>query len=806
MNITDLNGVGAKRAHALQSAGIFTVEDLLNYFPRDYDDRSKIKTVAELLPEAVNTIRGVIAYEPESVNLKRYNITRIKIKDHTGVLEIIWFNQPYLKKNFQKGSEYIFTGKVRLNGPNLQMQAPDYEIVGETLLTGGRIVPMYPPQKQYSQKTFRALIYKALNAFDQKNKETLPADILEKYDLADRDTAIRNIHFPESDEMFLTARRRLVFEELFFMQIALLEIKNAVAEQAGILFEETDYAPILDKLPFALTNAQAATLCDIKSDFTSGRRMNRLIQGDVGSGKTAVAFAAAYLAAKNGFQTALMAPTDVLATQHFSHCVQLFAPLGYETVLLTGSIGAKARREALAKISDGTAAIIIGTHALIQKGVTYHRLGLCITDEQHRFGVNQRMRLTQKGETAQFSPFCDIKNQLENPAILEIMALSEFENSIERAEKKAQEYSRDKKQQIFGWHENGEITGVCGFTIHKEKIEITTIAVSENSRNRGIGSAMISALWTKYKLVIEAETDDDAVGFYKKCGFKAVATKKRGGTSRYKCTLTNGGESTSLPHTLVMSATPIPRTLGLILYGDLDISIIGELPPGRQEIKTYCVTSQYRERVNGFILKETEQNRQAYVICPAIEESELNSVTAYTSELSKALPNIKIAQLHGKMKPAEKQEVMDDFKANKIQVIVSTTVIEVGINVPNATLMIVENAERFGLSQLHQLRGRVGRGSLQSYCVLLTDAKNNQTTTRMKAMTQTTDGFKLAELDLEQRGAGDFFGTRQHGLPAFKIANLYRDLDILEQAQEAARNLERGQLCQFYKQIFIPTV
>ncbi|MCL1862900.1 MAG: ATP-dependent DNA helicase RecG [Defluviitaleaceae bacterium] len=644
MDITNLKGVGAKRAHALQSAGIFKVEDLLNYFPRDYDDRSKVKTVVELMPESINTIRGVIAHDPESVNLKRYNITRIKIKDHTGLLEIIWFNQPYLKKNFIKGSEYIFTGKVRQNGPTLQMQAPDYELVGETQLTGGRIVPMYTTPKGYSQKTFRALIYKTLELCAKNlTQENLSEELRKKYGLCNREYAVRNIHFPESDEAFLTARRRLVFEELFFMQIALLEIKNTVAEQEGIALEETDYTQILDKLPFSLTNAQAATLDDIKNDFTSGRRMNRLIQGDVGSGKTAVAFCAAYLAAKNGFQTAIMAPTDVLASQHFAHCVELFVPLGYEAVLLTGSVGTKARREALAKIRDGTADIIIGTHALIQKGVSYHNLGLCITDEQHRFGVNQRMRLTQKGE---------------------------------------------------------------------------------------------------------------------------------------------------MPHTLVMSATPIPRTLGLILYGDLDISIIGELPPGRQEIKTYCVTSQYRERIGGFILKETEQSRQVYVICPAIEESELSSVTAYTSKLSASLPNIKIAALHGKMKPTEKQEVMDDFKANKIQVIVSTTVIEVGINVPNATLMVVENAERFGLSQLHQLRGRVGRGTAQSYCVLITDAKNNQTTARMKAMTQTTDGFRLAELDLEQRGAGDFFGTRQHGLPAFKIANLYRDLDLLEIAQEAAREFK----------------
>lgn len=653
-SISELSGVGEKRAQALQSAGIFTVTDLLEYFPRDYDDRSNVKTIAELLPDAVNTIRGIVEFSPECVTLKQFTITKIKIKDHTGTLEIIWFNQPYLKKTFKQGVEYIFTGKVREVGNFLQMQSPDYETAGEVELSGGRIVPVYTTPKLYSQKTFRALVHQALGAStEQESKdggafeETLYAELREKYNLCNRETAVRNIHFPQSDELFLQARRRLVFEELFSMQIALFHMKDAVKSQTGITFANTDYAPLLNKLPFSPTDAQAHVLADIASDIAGGTRMNRLVQGDVGSGKTAVAFAAAYLAAKNGYQTALMAPTEVLATQHFSACKKLFAPLGFETALLIGSLNAKAKREAQAKIEDGTATIIIGTHALIQESVTFSRLGLCITDEQHRFGVNQRLTLAQKGEA---------------------------------------------------------------------------------------------------------------------------------------------------PHILVMTATPIPRTLGLILYGDLDISIIDELPPGRQEIKTYCVNSKYRERINNFINKETAQNRQTYVICPAIQESEttatpkteLQNVTKYTQELAEALPNVKIACLHGRMKPAEKQQTMDAFKSGEIDVIVATTVIEVGVHVENATLIIIENAERFGLSQLHQLRGRVGRGTQQSYCVLITDSKNEQTAIRMKAMTQTTDGFRLAELDLEQRGAGDFFGTRQHGLPEFKIANLYRDLDILKEAQDAA--------------------
>lgn len=672
MNMNELSGVGEKRTHALQSVGIFTVADLLEYFPRDYDDRSQVKTIAELIPDAVNTIRGIVAFEPECVTLKRFTVTKVKTKDHTGSLELIWFNQPYLKKVFKKGNEYIFTGKVREQGYILQMQSPDYEPAGEIELSGGRIVPIYTTPKQFSQKTFRALVYQGLKVTETFT-ENIPENILKKYNLCNRETAIRNIHFPETDELFLQARRRLVFEELFFMQAALLQIKDAMKSQPGIVFSDTNFAPFLDKLPFAPTQAQTRVITEIAQDLSGGTPMNRLVQGDVGSGKTAVAFAAAYFAAKNGHQTALMAPTDILATQHFSQCEKLFAQLGFESALLTGSQTAKAKREALAKIKNGTVKIIIGTHALIQERVEYSRLGLCITDEQHRFGVNQRLALSQKGCQGGGSP--------------------------------VMEEHRDKR----------------------------TVPLTP-------------------------------------------------------------------PHVLVMTATPIPRTLGLILYGDLDISIIDELPPGRQEIKTYCVNSSYRERINSFILKETAQNRQIYIICPAIEESEdatplkteLQNVTNYTHELSQMLPNIKISHLHGRMKPAEKQETMDTFKAGEIDVIVSTTVIEVGVHVANATLIIIENAERFGLSQLHQLRGRVGRGKEQSYCVLITNSKNKQTSARMKAMTQTTDGFKLAELDLEQRGAGDFFGTRQHGLPEFKIANLYRDLNILKEAQTAA--IEAGDI------------
>ena len=718
MKISELNGVGAKRAHSLHNAGICTVADLLNYFPRDYDDRSQIKTVAELMPDAVNTIRGVVASDPETATLPRkgappLNITKIVIKDHTGALELVWFNQPYLKKYFKKHSEYIFTGKVRESyGGRVQMQSPEYEISNDGELSHGRIVPVYTTPKQFSQKTFRALMHQALEGAGECEAfaEYLPVSICEKYNLCGRETAIHNIHFPKSDALFLAARRRLVFEELFFMQSALLQMKDVTTGQPGIALEDVDYTPFLHMLPFPLTNAQNEVLQDIARDTSQGKRMNRLIQGDVGSGKTVVAMAAAYLVMKSGYQAALMVPTEVLANQHFEQCSRFFEPLGFETVLLTGSLGAKARREALAKIGDGCASMVIGTHALIQEKVEYAQLGLAITDEQHRFGVNQRMTLTQKASATPHRsiPFLPVG---QSPP--------------------------------------------CGR--HKyldEKRKFTFFHTSLRSRK---------------------SVFDHLAG-------RPAASQQR--PLQGMC-----------PHTLVMTATPIPRTLGMILYGDLDISIINELPPGRQVIQTYSVNSKYQPRIHAFICKEVEQGRQVYVICPAIEacedtdvsdtKSEIKNVIAYTAELSAALPDIKIAYLHGKMKPAEKQQIMEDFKANHINVLVSTTVIEVGVHVANATLMIIENAERFGLSQLHQLRGRVGRGKDQSYCILVTDAKADETKSRMKAMCDTADGFKLAELDLKLRGAGDFFGTRQHGLPSFAIANLYRDMDVLKEVQVA---------------------
>ena len=684
MRVESFPGVGEKRAKALHAAGIFTTNDVLEFFPRDYDDRSNIKSINELTVGAVNTIRGKIGATPVQTTVNKKSgtgslvLVKAVIKDSTGFLEIVWFNQPYLVKNLKLGAEYIFTGKVtefwgaaaRGGGVKLQMSQPDYELAGEVNLTGGRIMPVYTAPKGYSQKMFRGLIYSLLkradvqkgdaefshSALDTNSRdveldvfnETLPLKLRKEFHLIDRKTALMNIHFPETDELFLKARRRLVFEELFFLQLALRNIKNSGRQSTGIVFGEVDLLPLYGALPFPMTEAQKKVTREISSDFMSGYRMNRLVQGDVGSGKTVVAMCAAYIAAKNGFQTAFMAPTEVLANQVYANFDAMFLTFGLRTVLLTGSQSAKARKEALKHIQDGTGQFVVGTHALIQKGVEFNNLGFVITDEQHRFGVNQRLALSQKG-----------------PA----------------------------------------------------------------------------------------------------------------------------------PHSLVMTATPIPRTLGLILHGDLDISTIDQMPPGRMPIKTYAVDSRYRERVNNFIQKESDAGRQVYIICPAIDEpeneeykNEIKNVKKYTKELAKALPYVEIALLHGQMKPGEKDEIMRQFKSNFIQVLVSTTVIEVGVNVPNASLIVIENAERFGLSQLHQLRGRVGRGTQESFCVLVTDSRQKHTKERMKAITETTDGFRLSELDLQLRGAGDFFGTRQHGIPSFKITNLFRDMDILKDVNRVMEN------------------
>lgn len=644
-DIISIKNIGEERSKKLQKLGIFTVNDLIEYFPRDYDDRSNVLKIKDIELNKINTIKGKVVIKPETTKIKHLSITKIRISDDTGFLEIVWFNQPYLKNTIKYKGEYIFTGKVIEKYGRLQMEAPDYEIIDDRqLLSNGRIVPIYASTYKFSQKLFREVISQTLGSVKDQIKEFLPREILKENNLCDRAFAIENIHFPKDDKSFFKARYRLVFEELFLLQTKLLQIKGILEhKQCNIHIKDTNIKPFLDILPFSLTDAQNKVLNEMLNDFKLDKAMNRLIQGDVGSGKTVIAQILSYIGIKNGYQVAVMAPTDVLASQHFESFKKLFDKLNIKCVFLSGSQKAKEKREAYELIETGEAQIIIGTHAIIQDKVIFKNLGIVITDEQHRFGVKQREILSKKGEN---------------------------------------------------------------------------------------------------------------------------------------------------PHTLVMTATPIPRTLALILYGDLDISIIDKLPPGRQKIDTVYVNSTYYPRIYNFLKKNADEKRQAYIICPMIEENEKNelkAVLSYTEELKKEVfTSYSVECIHGKMKNDEKQDIMDRFYKGEIDILISTTVIEVGINVPNATIMVIENAERFGISQLHQLRGRVGRGSDKSYCVLVSDAKSKQSKERLNTMVKYSDGFILSEKDLEIRGTGDFFGTRQHGVPDMKIANLYKDMEILKQVQKVS--------------------
>ncbi len=644
-NIINIKNIGEERSKKLQKLGIYTINDLIEYFPRDYDDRSNVCKIKDIELNKINTVKGKVISKPETTKIKHLSITKIRIDDGTGFLEIVWFNQPYLKNTIKYKCDYIFTGKIIQKYGRTQMETPDYEIIDEKeLLSNGRIVPIYASTYKFPQKLFREVINQTLNNVKEQIKEFLPDEILKQNNLCSRAFAIENIHFPKDNKSFFMARRRLVFEELFLLQTKLLQIKGILEhKECNINIKDTNIKPILDILPFTLTDAQNSVLKDIINDLSLNKAMNRLIQGDVGSGKTVIAQILAYITVNNGYQVAIMAPTDVLASQHFEGFKNIFDKLNIKCVFLSGNQKAKEKRENYALIQSGEAKVIVGTHAIIQDKVVFNNLGAVITDEQHRFGVKQREILSKKGNN---------------------------------------------------------------------------------------------------------------------------------------------------PHTLVMTATPIPRTLALILYGDLDISIIDKLPPGRQKIDTIFVNSTYYPRIYNFLKKNSDEKRQSYIICPMIEENEkmeLKAVLSYTEQLkNEVFTNYSVECIHGKMKNDEKQEIMDRFYKGEIDILVSTTVIEVGINVPNATIMIIENAERFGISQLHQLRGRVGRGSDKSYCVLVSDSKSKQSKERLNTMVKHSDGFILSEKDLELRGTGDFFGTRQHGVPDMKIANLYKDIEILKQVQKAS--------------------
>lgn len=647
-DILSIKNIGEERAKKLTKLGIFTIKDLIEYFPRDYDDRSNVFNIKDIQKNKINTVKGKIISKLETLKIKNITITKTRIDDGTGFLEVVWYNKPYLKNTINLKQMYIFTGKIIEKFGRIHLENPDYELLdGKATLSNGRIVPIYSSTYKFTQKLFRSIINETLSIIKNQIEEFLPISIRKEYNLCERAFAIENIHFPKDNTSFFMARKRLVFEELFLLQLKLLHLKqNVIDKKSNIFFQNLETDEIIKIFPFKLTNAQNNVLQEIKDDFKKNRVMNRLIQGDVGSGKTAIAQIAMYIAVKNGYQAAIMAPTDVLASQHFESFKNLFQKLGYNCVFLSGNQKKKEKNQIYEMIKTGEANIIIGTHAIIQEQVIFKNLGLVVTDEQHRFGVKQREFLTNKGIS---------------------------------------------------------------------------------------------------------------------------------------------------PHTLVMTATPIPRTLALILYGDLDISTINTLPEGRQKIDTSFVNTTYYPRIYNFLKKNADEKKQAYIICPMIEENdknELKAVLSYTEKLKNEIfIGYNIECLHGKMKNIEKQEIMQKFYEGKIDILVSTTVVEVGINVPNSTIIVIENAERFGIAQLHQLRGRVGRGSEKSYCILVSDTKNKESKKRLETMVKSSDGFYLSEKDLEIRGTGDFFGTRQHGLPEMKIANLYKDIEILKLVQKAATNL-----------------
>ncbi|ODM24945.1 ATP-dependent DNA helicase RecG [Clostridium sp. Bc-iso-3] len=650
-SIMNIKGVGETRARLFQKLGIFNIEDMITHFPADYEDRSSFKKICQLTEGESCTFEGIIMSKVTEKILRRgLTLYQVYIKDDSGTIIGTWYNQPYLKKVLCVGESYIFYGKIVRGFKTLEVQNPIYEKAdrGEHKKTM-KIVPVYPATANLSQNTIRAVMEKALEQVVGNLEDVLPLWIRKTYCLSDINYAFSNIHFPRSDEDIKNARHRLVFEELLLLQLGLLSIKTVLADgKEGIAFKPNRKAiqDFIGSIGFQLTNAQKRVWEEIEKDMESSRVMNRLVQGDVGSGKTIVAALALIKTVKSGYQGAMMVPTEILAKQHYESLRDIMDKHGVSTALLVGSQTKRQKSEILSKIESGEVNIVIGTHALIEDKVKFLKLGMVITDEQHRFGVRQRTVLSNKGLN---------------------------------------------------------------------------------------------------------------------------------------------------PDVLVMTATPIPRTLALILYGDLDISIIDELPPGRKAVETYAVDNSMRERINSFIRKNVLEGRQAYIVCPLVDESdeiEAKSALKTAEKIAKEdFRDFRVGLLHGKMPSRDKEDVMQRFLGREIDILVSTTVIEVGVNVPNATMMVVENAERFGLAQLHQLRGRVGRGSHQSYCILYNEGKSKVAKERMKVMQQTTDGFIISEKDLLLRGPGEFFGTRQHGLPDLKIANLYRDMDILKKAQEAAQEI-----------------
>ena len=653
--LTDLPGVGPARGRKLEKLGLRTLGDTLNHLPQRYEDRRECCALRDAPEDRPCCVTAMVAETPRLSRIRKgLELVKARAVDDTGSVNLTFFNQSYIKDALRPGESYVFYGTVERQGRGFAMTNPVFEREGAARHTG-LIMPVYPLTAGISNNLLAGLTRRAVDQCLDGLDEALPEEVRLAHQLCQTQYARKNIHYPADFEALAIARRRLVFEELFVLTCGLAQLKDRRGQGSGRVLagEPGEFAALL---PFAPTGAQRRAMDDIAADLRSGRAMNRLVQGDVGSGKTAVAAFGAWTAAKNGVQCALMAPTELLAEQHARTLDALLSPAGVRVALLTGSAKGKEKKLLLDALAAGEIDLIVGTHALFSQGVEYHDLGLVIADEQHRFGVAQRAALAEKGRAA-------------------------------------------------------------------------------------------------------------------------------------------------APHVLVMSATPIPRTLALIIYGDLDVSVMDELPPGRTPVSTFTVGEDKRQRMYGFVRRQVAEGRQVYIVCPSVEENsggdwadgpamDLKAVTAYAQELrEKVFPDLRVGFVHGRLKSKEKEAVMAAFAGGELDVLVSTTVIEVGVDVPNASLMIVENAERFGLSQLHQLRGRVGRGKHESFCVLVTSSRSETARERLKALCATNDGFQIAEEDLRLRGPGDFFGKRQHGLPQLKVADFAADMELLKEARGAAEEL-----------------
>ncbi|MGC9001972.1 MAG: ATP-dependent DNA helicase RecG [Dictyoglomus sp.] len=649
-------GVGPHRAKLLNRLEIHTIYDLITYYPRDYDDRSKLKKISEIKPGERVTIKvKIIDYEETKTLYKKIPIIKAKISDNTGWAYAVWYGQKYIKQVLPPGTELLISGEAKRLLKHIEFENPEYETLDEgedkEFLNVGRIVPIYSLTSGLTQKVLRKIIYDALTDYSIFLEDPLPKYLREKYNLMDKPVSVWEKHFPTSFLTMASASKRITFEELFFLQLNLAKKRREIEELSAPVFniQSELVEKFLGSLPFKLTKAQEKVWEEIKKDLSPGRPMHRLLQGDVGSGKTVIAALATILAYDNGYQTAFMVPTEILAEQHYNRLKNIFEPLGIKIALLTSSTPKKEKTYIYLDLAEGKLPVVIGTHALIQEEVTFKKLGLVIIDEQHRFGVIQRAKLWKKGEA---------------------------------------------------------------------------------------------------------------------------------------------------PHLLVMTATPIPRSLALVLYGELDISIIDELPPGRKPVITYLFSKKERKKVYSFVEKEIEKGKQAFVVCPLIEESEkleAESAKKLYEELKKFFPRFNIGLIHGLVPREERTRIMEEFQKGEIQILVATTVIEVGVDIPNASIMVIENADRFGLAQLHQLRGRVGRGSEQSYCFLIADLKGENAKERLKVMVETNDGFVIANKDLEIRGPGEFFGTKQHGTLDDLFVDLTKDMKLFEIARNEAFEVIKNQ-------------